>query len=118
MNTLSGYIELNFGVLSEPVPFKFGTNAYALFCEKRKIEFHQIPETGVFGSNIVALRELYYCAHVSAMRSAGKEPLNIERLTDLLDEYGDKGLVDAMLQSRILGFTLKELAQGGGEEKK
>ncbi len=52
------------------------------------------------------------------MRSAGKEPLSIERLTDLLDEYGDKGLVDAMLQSRILGFTLKELAQGGKEEKK
>ncbi len=55
MNTLSGYIELDLG---EPVPFKFGTNAYALFCEKRKIEFHQMPETGVFGSNIVALREL------------------------------------------------------------
>lgn len=125
MNALSGYIELEMG--GELIPFKFGTNAWALFCEGRKIDFNQIVETGVFGKfkdgemvtspDIIALRDLYYAAHVSAMRSKGlPQKLNLNSFGDLLDDT--KGAIlklqEVMLTSKIMGYTFTELS-GEGE---
>lgn len=126
MNALSGYIELDMS--GELVAFKFGTNAYALFCEKRKIEFHQIIDTGVFGKfkgdkmiagpDLVALRDLFYAAHVAACRSADKPPKRLETIGDLLDET--KGamekLQEVVLSSKIMGYTFAELAGEGKTE--
>ena len=124
MNTLSGYIEVDFG--GEHLPFMFGSNAYALFCEKYKIEFWQIAESGIFGSegkppDIFKLRELFYFAHVSAMRSRDESPMvNEFRFGDLLDntEGAISQLQGAVVNAKMLGFTLVELAKGNEVKKK
>lgn len=123
MNTLSGYTEVDLN--GELIPFKFGTNAWALFCEKRKIEFYQIAESGVFGKiegdkvlspDVFALIELFYFAYVSAIR-AKKETvkLNIEQFTELVDETPGVmvKLQEVMLQAKIMGYTFIELAREG-----
>ena len=124
MNTLSGYIEIDFS--GERLPFQFGSNAYALFCEKYKIEFWQIAESGIFGSegkppDIFKLRELFYFAHVSAMRSRG-EPVMVNeyRFGDLLDntEGAIGQLQTAVVNAKMLGFSLAELAKGTEVKKK
>lgn len=127
MNALSGYKELEMG--GELIPFKFGTNCWALFCESRKIEFHQIVDTGIFGKieggkmvsgpDIFALRDLFYFAHVAAMRSKGLPvKVNVEGFGDLLDET--KGAVltlqEVMLQAKIMGYTFTELSEEGKSE--
>ena len=124
MNTFSGYIEVDFG--GERLPFMFGSNAYALFCEKYKIEFWQIAESGIFGSegkppDIFKLRELFYFAHVSAMRSRNEQPMvNEFRFGDLLDntEGAVSQLQGAVVNAKMLGFTLVELAKGNEVKKK
>jgi hypothetical protein len=124
MNTLSGYIEIDFG--SERLPFQFGSNAYALFCEKYKIEFWQIAESGIFGDketppDIFKLRELFYFAHVSAMRSRGEQAMvNEYRFGDLLDntEGAITELQTAVVNAKMLGFSLAELAKGTEVKKK
>jgi hypothetical protein len=124
MNTFSGYIEIDFS--GERLPFMFGSNAYALFCEKYKIEFWQIAESGIFGSegkppDIFKLRELFYFAHVSAMRSRGENPMvNEFRFGDLLDNTEDavSQLQGAVINAKMLGFTLVELAKGNEVKKK
>ena len=124
MNTLSGYIEIDFG--GERLPFQFGSNAYALFCEKYKIEFWQIASSGIFGDketppDIFKLRELFYFAHVSAMRSKGESAMvNEFRFGDLLDntEGAIGQLQTAVVNAKMLGFSLAELAKGTEVKKK
>jgi hypothetical protein len=124
MNALSGYIELPMG--EEVLAFKFGTNAWALFCEMKGIEFGEIGNSGVFGTikdgevikspDILSLRDLYYCAHVAAMRSKGLQPkVNIDAFGDLMDETSGAvlDLQKAMLTAKMMGFTLNELAEEG-----
>lgn len=112
MNALSGYCELN--MAGEIVPFKFGTNCWALFCESRKIEFSDIATSGAFSGDFVALRDLFYAAHVAAMRSKGEQTkLTLEAFGDLLDETTGaiQQLQDTMLTAKIMGFTFKELTE-------
>jgi len=114
MNTLSGYTEVD--LVGQMIPFKFGTNAWALFCEMRKIEFGKIVESGVFNNDFIALRDLFYCAHQAACRTKGEQTkVNLYEFGDLLDET--KGVMtkleEVMLQSKILGYTLSELAEEG-----
>jgi hypothetical protein len=119
MNALSGYVEIEMG--GEILPFKFGTNCWALFCEMHHIEFGQIAESGIFSSNFLALRDLYYSAHVTALRSKGETAkINLERFSDLLDETkgANEKLQEAMLTSKIMGYTFTELAERGKESKK
>lgn len=117
MNQLSGYCEIKMG--DEVLPFKFGTNSWALFCEMRKVEFHEIVSTGVFDKNLVARRDLYYCAHMAALRSKGEEiKHNLESFGDLLDETegASETLLDTFLTAKFMGFTFSKLADKG--EKK
>ena len=123
MNQLSGYVEIEMG--GESLPFKFGTNCWALFCERRKIDFYQIESTGVFGEvkdgvivkmpDFFALRDLYYSAHVSASRSKGVQPKAIEVFSDLLDETEGAivKLQEAMLTAKVMGFSITSLAREG-----
>lgn len=130
MNTFSGYIEVDLS--GELLPFKFGSNAYGLFCEMHKIEFWQISESGIFGrvddaGNVVSppdytkLRDLFWCAHVAAMRSQGKsEMVNLFKFGDLLDETEGavQKLQEAVINAKMLGFNLSELAKGNEVKKK
>jgi hypothetical protein len=119
MNTFSGYTELKMG--EDILPFKFGTNCWALFCEMRKIEFSDIAASGAFSGDFVALRDLFYCAHKAAIRSKGEVvKYNVEAFGDLLDETEGaiSQLQDAMMTAKIMGFTFKELTEKAEESKK
>jgi hypothetical protein len=129
MNTLSGYIELE--LAGEVLPFKFGTNAWSLFCEKRSIEFSQIFTSGVFGKvskddkdvltftaepDIFALQELFYFSYVSAVRMKKESvKFNFEEFSAMMDELPGAmvKLQKVMLESKILGYSFTELAQEG-----
>jgi hypothetical protein len=131
MNPLSGYIELDLN--GEILPFKFGTNAWSLFCEKHSLEFHQIASSGVFGKvtgkdesgkdiisapDVFALADLYYFAYVSAIRAKKEiQKINFEQFIELLDETPGAmvELQKVMLQAKVLGYTLFELAATEGK---
>jgi hypothetical protein len=116
MNQLSGYTEIEWG--GKVYPFKFGTNAWAIFCQDRGIEFGQIGDTGVFGKwegeqmvkgpNMIALFDLYYCAYVSAVRAKGEKPQPKEFIMDILDDVEGSfaELQDTMVRGKLLGFTM------------
>jgi hypothetical protein len=117
MNQLSGYIEIEMG--GEILPFKFGTNCWALFCEMQKIEFSEISK--VFDNNFIALRDLFYCAHIAAIRSKGETvKLNKESFGDLLDETEGAlpKLQEVMVTAKIMGYTLTELGDIADTKKK
>jgi len=117
MNTLSGYVEVT--IAGEVLPFKFGTNAWALFCEMHKIELFQIAESGILGKvdeqgnisspDLSKLRDIFYCGYQSACRSQRKEvKYNLFEFGDMLDESFDavKELQKAMLTAKVMGFSL------------
>lgn len=122
MNTLSGYTELELG--GELVPFKFGANAFALFCADRKIELYQIAETNIFGQydngvtvkapDMFALADLFYYAHVTACRIGKKQPIIKELFIELLNETDGAyvKLQETLMESKIMGFSFL-----GGEDK-
>lgn len=129
MNTFSGYIEITLG--DYLLPFKFGSNAYGLFCAMHSLEFWQIAESGVFGKtedgvmtqppDYGKLRDLFFCAHQAAMRSKGeKELVNLYLFGDLLDETEGvvEKLQEAVVQAKMMGFTLSDLAKGKEVKKK
>lgn len=129
MNELSGYGV--FEVAGEQVPFKFGVNAYSLFCKSRGIDLGEIGETGLYGTfkgeemikapDMTATIELAYFAYVTARRMKGGEPEHT--LTEFTEMVGDTKDVlsqfqNLMLTSRILGYTFPELAEKGNAAKK
>jgi hypothetical protein len=125
MNALSGYIEID--LAGQVLPFKFGSNAWALYCEMHKIEFYQINESGIFGHeasegvealppSLDRLKDLYYCAYKAAMRSRGDmNVVNSFAFNDLLDEAQGVflKLQEVMLTAKIMGYTFTELAAEG-----
>jgi|WetSurSiteA1Bulk_404760.scaffolds.fasta_scaffold123609_1 hypothetical protein len=126
MNPLSGYIELDLN--GEILPFKFGTNAWSLFCEKKGIEFYQIFNSGVFGKfkgedfvpepDIFALQQIYYFAYVTACRIKNERAAhNFESFTTLMDETPGAmiALQKVLLESKIMGYTFTQLAEEGGK---
>ena len=123
MNPMSGYIELKMG--DTTLPFKFGSNAYGLFCAMHGLEFWQLSESGVFGRtddkgelisipDFGKLRDLFFCAHQSAMRSKGEsEMINLYAFGDLLDETEGAvtRLQEAMMSARMMGFELGSVTE-------
>jgi len=114
MNQLSGYIEVG------GIPFKFGTNSWALFCDKKGVDLDQLKETGLFGTyegdkvvkspSPFVMREYFYCAYVSAMRAKGLEPLNEYAFNDVLDDVPNAldHLSGAMARGKVMGYDLGE----------
>jgi hypothetical protein len=129
MNAFSGYIELT--IEGEQIPFKFGSNAYGLFCEMHGLEFWEIGSSGVFGEvddkgkiikppDMNKLRDLYFCAHQAAMRSKGQsEKLNAYQIGDLLDDNEDINLKlqETIIKSKIFGVTIDDLAKRASKEE-
>jgi hypothetical protein len=129
MNPLSGYIELE--LAGEVLPFKFGSNAWSLFCEKRKLEFHEIFKSGVFGKfgtdpagketyestpDMFALQDIYFFAYVTAIRMKKEiQKFNFEEFIGLLDDTPEAmiKLQKVLFESKMMGYTFKELADKG-----
>lgn len=117
---MSGYVEVNVG--EDVMAFKFGTNAYALFCELHKIELYQVGESGVFGTwegknmvkppDIIKMRDLFHCAYVANCRAKSiPVKYNLYEFGDILDEDNTLmlRLQETMVTSKMFGFNLKEL---------
>jgi hypothetical protein len=129
MNQLSGYDV--FEVAGEKLPFKYGVNAFALFCKHRGIELGQLPETGLYGvfqgtemlraPDMIANIELAYFAYVTAVRMKGEEPgYNLCQFTEMIGETRDiiQKLQELLLTCRTMGYTFEEIAQRGATESK
>jgi hypothetical protein len=112
MNTQTGYTTLEYN--GEQIPFKFGTNAYALYCEMHGIDLYQIPETGLFGKtegdkvleapSILRLRELFFCAYRAACLISGTEQkYNLYQVTECIEQSDITVLQDAMLKGSVIG---------------
>lgn len=117
MNALSGYCEIKMG--DDTLPFKFGTNSWALFCEMHKLEFSDV-ETSLSG-NFIALRDFFYCAYKAAVRANGDlVKYNVDKFGDMLDETEGavEQLHNTMLTAKIMGFTFGELIEKGEQSKK
>lgn len=117
MNTQSGYIEID--INGDVLPFKFGTNSWALFCEMHNIELYQIGESGILGKyvdgkmvappDVIKLRDLFHCAYVAACRSKSVTPkYNLYQFGDILDENKDMNgkLQTTMVRSKMFGINL------------
>jgi hypothetical protein len=78
--------------------------------------FGKMTDGKVLAPDVFALVDLFYFAHVSAVRSKKEAvKINIEQFTELLDETPGVmvKLQEVMLSARIMGYTFIELAQEG-----
>ena len=129
MNQLSGYDV--FEVAGEKLPFKFGVNAYSLFCKHRSIELGEVNSTGLYGTfdgdkiikgpDTTANIEMAYFAYVTALRMKNQEPdHNLIEFTEMISEEKDilLKLQELNLSARFMGYTFTELAKKGIEESK
>jgi hypothetical protein len=126
MNGLRGYTEIEWN--GKVYPFRFNTNAWALFCEARGIEFGQITDTGVFGfwkdgkmiesPRVLVLLDVFYAAHVSACRAKDEKPVKKEDIIDLIDEVPSlmERLQTAMLKGKLLGVSFTEEGETGNPQ--
>lgn len=111
---MSGYGEIKIG--DELFKFKFGLNAYQLFCTHRGI---LLSELGSALSETMAVLELAYFAHVTEVRLRNKEPyMNLTQFTEAVNDSDTltfmTQLNEIMSTSRFLGKTVEEWA---GEKK-
>ena len=85
MNDLSGYGEIKIG--DKTLPFKFGTNAYRLFCQNRGID---LPGMATAFKDPFALLELAYFAYVSAVRiNGGVTDVGLDAFIELVGDNDD-----------------------------
>ena len=123
MNNLSGYGV--YEIAGEKLAFKFGVNAYALFCEHRGIGLEDIAKTGIYGEyndkneitkepDVKANIELSYFAYVTECKMRGAEPsINLLTFSEMMSEKYDTlvKLFTLNLESKIMGRTLPEMGQ-------
>ena len=100
--TAAGYTEKK--INGKTVGFKFGTNAFSLFCEMHGLEMHEMDKAL---GGIAGVRDLIYCAARAAALSAGREVwFNEYVIGDWLDEapqedYDD--ILKAMNNAKVMG---------------
>ena len=114
MNNYSGYGEITVG--DTLFKFKFGLNAYQLFCTHRGISLGDI---GSALSETMAVLELAYFAHVTEVRMRDKQPyMNLTQFMEAVNETDTleflKQAHEIMATSKFLGKTVEEWA---GEKK-
>lgn len=110
---------MQFFAIGRKLPFKFGTNASALYCRHFGVDLNEIASTGLFGvwkdeelikpPDPYAILVMAYYAHITAVRMKGeKEDLTLEAFIEACNE--EEGLLNvfqqAMLSSKLLGFRL------------
>ena len=111
---MSGYGEIN--IQDQVFKFKFGLNAYQLFCTHKGILLSEIADAL---GDTVSIIELAYFAHVTEARMHDKQPLM--NLTQFIETINDTNTVEfigkineVMASSKFLGKTVEEWA---GEKK-
>ena len=123
MNNLSGYGV--YEIAGERLPFKFGLNAYALFCEQRKIGLEDVHKTGLYGEydeqgkllkepDANAVTELSYFAYVTACKMENIEiKHNLIAFSEMLSDEIEVlyQLFNLNLAAKLRGRTLSELAE-------
>lgn len=110
MNDLSGYGELT--LRGKLMPFKFGTNAYRLFCRHRGIDLGDIGEAF---KDPFAILELAFFAYQTAVRMNGDTPhTDLDTFIDMVgDEQGVLSEFEKLIiASKMWGYTVNELAEG------
>ena len=129
MNNLSGYGV--YDIAGERLAFKFGVNAYALFCEHRKIGLEDIAATGLYGEydekgnitkdpSVKAITELSYFAYVTACRMEGQEAkINLLTFSEMVSDETDAlvKLWSLNLDSKIMGRTVAEIGRDEAKKK-
>lgn len=121
-NDLSGYDEIVIGgknlpfklgkIGGIPIPFKFGSNAYRLFCQHRNIEFYQMGP--LFEIDPFAMMELSYFAHVTAMRMKDEPTfLGLDSFVELVGDNKDimKKLDDLLGKANVLGIPISDMVK-------
>ena len=110
---------MQFFAIARKLPFKFGTNASALYCRHFNVDLNEIASTGLYGvwdgeqmikaPDPYAILVMAYYAHVTAMRMKGdREDMTLEAFIEACNE--EEGILNvfqkAMLSSKLLGFRL------------
>ena len=111
MNDYSGYGEVKLG--DRVLPFKFGTNATALFCKAHNIDLFEI---GSIMTGPLAILEYAYYAYVTAQRiNRQTVDVTIDEFMNLVDDNKDAITLfdNLIMSSKILGFTIEELVKEG-----
>jgi hypothetical protein len=110
MNDLSGYGELT--LRGKLMPFKFGTNAYRLFCKHRGIDLSDIGEAF---KDPFAILELAFFAYQTAVRMNGDTPhTDLDTFIDMVgDEQGIMSEFEKLIvTSKMWGYTVNDIAEG------
>jgi len=115
MNKKSGYIEKKIG--ENIIPFKFGMNAFAKFCELQNINLAQMGI--VLQPNLPALlsamRDLLYSAAYAAIKSEGKEvTFTPETVGDWIDEMPQSDfneILETMQSAKLMGNSLSQVVE-------
>ena len=109
MNTKSGYCELKGP--NGLIPCKFSTNTFLLFCQQQGIALHQLDKKLESGDPLM-MRDMTYCAMVTAARIVGKEPPlpTPEAIGEVLFDSTDaiELVSEAMLSARVFGKSLND----------
>jgi len=109
MNSKSGYATVN------GVGFKFGMNAFLIFCEAQGIEFSKLGDAlDEKKIDLLVMRNLYWSAAAAHARSTGKPEPTPHEIGDLLDEISEEdfeALNEALNGAKIMGKTMRELAK-------
>lgn len=110
MNTHSGYGEIEVG--GELLHFKFGLNAYQLFCQHRKISLPELGEA-LSGTDTIAVLELAYFAYVTEAHMRKEQPeLNITQFIEAVNDQDTMEVLakinEIMTTSKFLGKTVEE----------
>ena len=107
----SGYIEKKLN--GKTIGIKFGTNAFALLCEKHGIE---LTEVDTVLNDVVGVRDLIFCAAKAASLSKGDEVwFNEYMIGDWLDDMTQKDyddIISTIDNAKVLGNLVN------AEEKK
>lgn len=118
MNQLSGFCNLK--VNGHLAGFRFGQNAFFLFCKMHGVELTQIDKAM---AKPEGMRDIVYCANKAYCLSNSQDPDfdNEMQCGDWLDDQEPETmqvLTETMLNARIAGIKLSDVVASKKKEKK
>jgi hypothetical protein len=118
MNKKRGYYTVNIGGGDRVM--RFNMNFWAEFCDTLNIKLEQIGEVFDGGVSLSAIRAIVYSGLITFDRENAKQiDYNIYTVGSWLDDMDAaelENIVNAMMQSRILGNDLNMGIQRSGEK--
>lgn len=120
MNSKRGYYTLKLG--GEDRVMRFNMNFWAEFCDQLGIKLEQLGEIFEGGVSLSAIRALIFSGLITFDRENNKKiEYNLYTVGAWLDEMDPKelnGVVEAMMNSKILGNELNMGIKRNPEEEK